>query len=229
MRYPAFLVLALLVALEGGGGTTASLALILAVPGRARDTGGLVGAIAVGAAVLGALGWIGVAVFDAQVSLVAAVGLGIAGGGGIGAVIWLLVVGEAAEGGGRETVAVEMDDEEPTGPEPQPADLFAANPDPIVFFAGEEPEVRAVNPAYEDAFGVSSSVLDGADLDEALMTADAVDGVGSAARTGDPFDRTVECETAEGTRTMRLRVVVTEGPTGASGYLLYTPLRDASS
>lgn len=228
-RPACLLALSLLVALEGGGAATASLPLLLAVPGGVRDTGGLVAAIGLGALVLGTAGWAGATVLDAQVSVVVAAGLGIAAGGGIGAVVWLLAVGEAADRGGRETVAVEMNDDERAGPEPQPADLFAESPDPIVFFAGEEPVVRAVNPAYEETFGVSSGVLDGADLEEALMSAEPADDVVAAVRTGGSYDRTVACEAAEGTRRMRLRLVVTEDPVGASGYLVYTPVESGET
>lgn len=217
----AAVLLALLVlagALGGGGSAWASLGLVLAVPGRTREMPGLVGSIASGALVLAVLGWAGATLVNLQVSPALAAGLGIAVGGGVGAMAWFLAVGETGPDG-PETVAVEMADEE-GGPSPRPADLFAASPDPIVFFAGDPPVVRAVNPAFEEVFGASSAALEDADLAEALAF-DETDEVLSAVRSGGTYDEVVECRTEDGTRAMRLRIAA---PGGATGYLLYTPV-----
>lgn len=221
----SLLTVALLASAVGAGDVAAASLLVApAATGRSRAMPGLLGSIAIGALVLGALGWAGTALLDVQVSTGVAAGLGVAVGGGIGAMVWFLAVGESGDQEGMETVAVEMEDEAAAEPAPEPADLFAANPDPIVYFAGEEPVVRTVNPAFEETFGVHAGSLADADLSEAVMADGDVDDLLAAIGDGEDYDDVHDCETVQGARRMRLRLAVTGSDVRTDGYLIYTPL-----
>lgn len=224
-RWVAGLLAAWAIALVVGGGTTTavSVALFPAVTERSRTMPGLLGSIAIGALVGGVLGWIAPTVAGVEVSTGIAAGLGVAVGGGLGAMVWFLAVGDSGEQEGMETVAVQMESDE-ASPTPQPADLFAANPDPIVYFAGERPVVRTVNAAFEETFGVAAATLEDADLSEAVMAEDDADDVLEAIGPSGSYDAVRDCETVEGVRSMRLRLAVTERGGRTDGYLLYTPV-----
>lgn len=213
----------------GATGESATLAAVLVVGSRQRSLAGLVGAIAVGALGLGAIAWLlatGMDVVPFGTSVT--VGLGLAIGGGLGSVVWLLVVGEEAQDS-TETVTVDMSDETPERPSPEPADLFDASPDPIVFFAAsqEGPVVLAVNEAFEDAFGVTGSALAETPLADGVLLAEGGDDLATAARDGEPFDRVMPCETDDGHRDMRVRLALTGDPADTGGYVVYTPVDDA--
>lgn len=202
----------------------AFVGLLLATPQR-RSLAGLVGSIAVGALVLGGVGWLvatqtAILPFGATV----AAGLGLAVGGGLGSVVWLLAIDEA-EDTSTEEVTVDMADEPAEGPSPEPVDLFDASPDPIVFFAGGEggPVVMAVNAAFEETFGVSGSALAETPLADGLLVAEDAEDLAAAAGAGDSFDRVLTCETDRGERRMRVRLAVTRDPERSGGYVVYTP------
>ncbi len=224
----ALAAIAVVVVAAGGaanGATVAGLGLLLAGPASRDDVLGHVGWIGMGAAVLGAVGWVTGTVVEGFLTPILAAGMGIAVGGGLGAVVRLLAVGEP-EPSTPETVTVDRTDTgEASRPEPRPADLFEQAPDPILYYgdAGEGPVVRAVNPAFESAFGVSAAAVTDAALGDALMVAERADDLDEAARNGGEFDAVVDCETPDGTRPMRVRVAADAGGEATDGYVLYTP------
>lgn len=182
---------------------------VIAVSG----TGGVVSVavwIAAGAGVFAALGWAVATVAGFPPRL--PVGIGIALGGGIGAGTRYIAAAEEAEEG--ESVTVEMD----RADDPEPADLFEASPDPILYYAPAEagPVVRAVNPAFEATFGVETATLAGTPLAEGLMTGgDAA----AAVAAGESADA-VACSTDAGEKRFDLRVA----PVGEErGYVVYVP------
>ncbi len=213
------IVVGLGVAADGSLGTagTAAVLAVLAMPESDVLDIGLW--LAAGCGVLGVAGWVVVTLFFSNVPAAAGLGAGIAVGGGLGAVMRLLVFGE--EGSQAETVTVDMDDRR--APSPKPADLFEASPDPLLYYdaSGEVPVVRAGNPAFEETFDVGADALDGASLPEVLMTADSDDIVGAAA-AGEALDAVRRCETGSGERDLRVRTV----PAGDStyGYVIHTEL-----
>ena len=195
---------------------------------RYRSMTGLVGAIAAGALGLGTVAWL----VATQTAIVAAgptlvTGLGIAVGGGLGSLVWLLGLGDS-EATEADTVTVEMEGDETSQPAPEPVDLFEANPDPICFYAeaADGPVVRAVNPAFERVFGVSSAALDGEPLADGALVGDDGAALVEAARAGRSFDEVCTCETADGERAMRVRIAAT-GRGRSDGYVLYSPVPDA--
>lgn len=202
-----------------GSPEAASLAVLSLVGADRQSLGGLVGSIAAGALAVGALAWLVAEGTGAlPMSVPVATGLGLAVGGGLGSLVWLLATDEA-ETDATETVTVDMAGEDGATPTPEPVDLFEASPDPILYYAGEGPAVRAVNPAFEAVFGVDGATLEDAPLAEGLQVAEA-EAVVEAARAGDAFDEVVACETADGERRMRLRVAATGGGR-TEGYVLY--------
>lgn len=221
------LAVALLTAPASPGRVSGTLAAVLLVGTSERALSGLVGAIAAGAVVLGGVAWL-VASQTALVPIDATVaaGLGIAVGGGLGSVAWLLLHGDAAEDS-SETVTVDMGGDEGAVPSPTPADLFDANPDPILYYGGDPPVVRAANPAFESVFGVSGAALDGTPLREGLFVAEDADRIATAAADGEGFDRVLACETEAERRRMRVRLAAAGGDRPA-GYVLYTPVEDAA-
>jgi len=222
-------VAAIVVAIAmGWGGADPSLAgaTLLFVGGeRYRSLGGLVGSIATGALVVGAVAWLVATQTTAvPVEPTLLTGLGLAVGGGLGSVVWLVGLGEEADES-TETVTVDMESDESTGPDPEPVDLFEASPDPICFYAegADGPVVRAVNPAFQRIFGVSSAALDGEPLAEGSLVVDRGDDLVDAARAGRTFDEVLPCETADGERPMRIRIAAT-GRGRTDGYVLYAPV-----
>lgn len=212
--------------LGGAGAAPASLAVALAVTGGSTDLRRLAGAIATGAVALATVGWLGAAAVLPDVSSPLAAGLGVAVGGGLGAVVWLLAAGDDADRG-PGTVDVDMGAD--ADPAPQPADLFAASPDPIVFFVdrGDGPVVRALNPAFEESFGTDAAALEDAPLAEALPAGADAEAV-LAGGDGAAHDAVYDCETVDGTRPMRLRVAVT-GEGASAGYLLYSAVAEGAA
>lgn len=170
-----------------------------------------------GAVICGGIGWLVATGVDEPP--IVGLASGFAAGGGLGAVVRLLVYPTAQNR--PETVTVEMD-EQARGAEP--ADLFEAHPDPVCYYSGEEiPTVRAANPAYAETFGVSLSTIENADLDGALMTAET-DPFVAAVESGEQFEATVACETPDDDATYLVRVVPTAGESRTDGYVIYTPL-----
>lgn len=213
------IVVGLGVAADGFFGTagTAAVLAVLAMPESDILDIGLW--LAAGCGVLGVVGWVVVTFFFPSIPAAAGLGAGIAVGGGLGAVMRLLVFGE--EESQAETVTVDMDEQRAPGP--KPADLFEASPDPLLYYdaSGEVPVVRAGNPAFEATFDVGDDALGGASLPEVLMTADS-DDIVRAAAAGEALDAVRRCETGNGERDLRIRTV----PAGDSayGYVIHTEL-----
>jgi PAS domain-containing protein len=177
-----------------------------------------------GAAVLGgALGY-GIATLAAPTATTISLGFGIAVGGGLGAVVRLLVVGDA-ETQQPDEMTVSSGGGGSSTPDPQPVDLFEENPDPVLYFddSGDGPVVRAANRAFEETFGVGSEAVENAALADALMVTDRTDDIVAAAGDAESFDAVIDCETATDDRRFRVRTVAVARSTGTRGYILYTP------
>lgn len=200
----------------------AGLAVLVLGIGGKRSLRSLVAAIAAGAVVVGVIAWLAVGVVAVSVAPGLAAGLGIAVGGGLGSVVWLLAVGEEEEDD-TEEMTVDMQATEGR-PSPEPADLFEANPDPILYY-GSEPEltVRAANPAFGEVFGPSPDDLEGRPLDEVFGVDERHEAILEAASAGRPADETVPCETATGRETFRVRIAPTGTGDLAAGYIIYSP------
>ncbi len=194
------------------------LGLLVVGPAIPRTLRALIAAIVVGAATLGAIAGGVVTVVGGPLAPTVAAGVGAAVGGGVGSAVWLFVAADDAE----EAADVTVDVGEAT-PAPQPADLFEANPDPILFVAGQDPAVLAANPAFGDVFGVDPDDLEGRPLSESLQVETDVEGIVSAVTAGRPFEASVACETANGPGSVRVRVVPTGGAHGAA-YVVYGPV-----
>jgi PAS domain-containing protein len=227
---PVAVLAATLVVTAGSGGldpATAGVVLLLGSD-RMKSFGGLVGSIAAGAIGLGLILWlVATGTTLLPVSALIAAGVGLAVGGGLGSVVWLFAVGdEEVDTGG--SVTVDMDGQGAAGPAPEPVDLFEASPDPILFYAEtpEGPVVRAVNPAFVSAFGVTSDALDGVPLREGLLVTEGAEDVVAAARAGETFDEVLACEGENGTQSLRVRLAAT-GRDRTDGYVLYTPTETA--
>jgi len=208
--------LAVLVGMEPTQGPLAAALLAAASPNRLRGVGGLLTGLVVGAALGGVVGYAAVSLFTAPLSLLGAVGLGVALGGGVGVVTNYLATGD--EGDVDETMTVEREPQQAT---PTPADLFDDHPDPVLYVAneGHGPVVRAANDAYGSQFDVPVDAVIGAPLEEAVLAGDDTDSVVETVAADDHLDTVVTCPTADGDRSYRLRSV--GGDT--DGYLLYTP------
>lgn len=194
--------------------------------GSDRTTTRILAWIAVGAAAGGALAWLVAGAVDLPIGTDAVLGLGVALGGGFGTVGRLLTAEDVEPE--PETVTVDADDVE-TGTDaaetalPTGDDLFETHPDPVLYFTETEGGVvvRAVNPAFEETFGISTATAGDTPLSDALMTADRrAELADRAAR--EPTDRTVTCETVDGDARFRLRSVHLAGD-HVHGYLLFTP------
>lgn len=184
---------------------------------RSAGLAGVVGWIGVGSISLAAAALVAEMVLAVPVSRTVAVGLGLALGGGLGAVVSLFRAGETQDRS-DETVTVATDDT--SSPEPQPADLFDGHPDPVLYFAdeGNGPVVRAANEAFGTTFDVPADRLAGTALSESLLVA-GIEDVNAASVTATDFDAVVDCEMPAGASPFRLRTAGSE----ASGYLLFTP------
>lgn len=218
------------VALLGGwtvdGHAVAGLGLLLFGTSGDRSLRGLVVAIAVGAVVVGAIAWLASGILGGPLSTGVAAGLGIAVGGGLGSVIWLLAVGEE-EPERPEEVTVDMGEDEDL-PEPEPADLFEASPDPILYYGGPEPQVRAVNPAFVETFDVEATAVEGVPLADALQVGSGSAALVDAATAGRAADETLPCETGDGTVELRVRVIPVGSGDRPAGYVVYGPLEPAA-
>jgi len=209
--------LAALAATEPGHGALTATVLAATGTRRLRGLGGLLTGLVVGATVGGAVGYAAVSLFTAPLSLLGAVGLGIALGGGVGVVTNYLATGD--EGTVDETVTVEREPREAT---PTPADLFDDHPDPVLYVAdeGHGPVVRAANDAYGTQFDVPVDAVLGVPLEEAVLAGDDTAGVVETIAAGDRLDTVVRCPTVDGERSYRLRTAGTDD----DSYLVYTPL-----
>jgi hypothetical protein len=203
-------------------GDSVVAAVVFLAPVADRDLVDIVLWIAGGCLSVGALGWIGTAVLVSGVDPAAGFGAGFAVGGGLGAMVRLVVLSEESDR--SETVTVEMDEaDDSAGAEP--VDLFEASPDPMLYYDDSDgPTVRAVNPAFEAAFGISTASLADEPLENALMASDGA-GAAEAASQGDRFDGRLSCETTAGTEQFRVRVVPVAP---ARGYVVFTASLDES-
>ncbi|MDQ2071275.1 hypothetical protein ACODNH_13440 [Haloarcula sp. NS06] len=194
------------------------------------DTGGrhrlgslaaVIGWIGAGAVVLATVALVVQSVFSLGLSEQVTVGLGLALGGGLGGVSYLLVTdspGETTD----EMMTVSADVEQT--PEPQPVDLFDGHPDPVLYFAdeGHGPVVRAANESFGTTFDVPSDRLNGTALSEALLVA-GIDEVDAEAVSTADLDVVALSTAPDEPRQFRLR---TAGAP-STGYLLLTPLGTA--
>lgn len=184
----------------------------------------LVAWLAIGAVVLGAVGWAVVSVLVPDVDPTLGLMGGIAVGGGLGAVIRLLTVPEAEDT--SESVTIETGGDGDSTPEPRPADLFEASPDPMVFYAaGSDPAVAlAANPAFREAFLADDAAVEGTPIGDLLDVA-ASGTVLASIENAERHDERVEMETSDGVRTYRVRVIPGRGGS-TSGYVTMTPVAD---
>ncbi|MFB6165810.1 MAG: sensor histidine kinase [Haloarculaceae archaeon] len=106
-------------------------------------------------------------------------------------------------------------------------DLLAVHTDPVVEYvrSAEGVGVRRVNEAFADAFDTEAGLAPDVALEETLASAEVVADVGESVAGATPLDRTVECETTDGARTVRLRNL----PTDDGGYLVYTDVTDRAA
>lgn len=176
----------------------------------------------------GGLGY-GIATLAAPAATTIALGFGLAVGGGLGAVVRLLVV-EDTEVQQPDEMTVSPRNDRTSAPDPQPVDLFDKNPDPVLYFddSGDGPVVRAANRAFEDTFGVGSDAVENAALADALMLTEQTEAVVAAASDAEPFDAVIDCETVSDNRPFRVRTLAVARGAGTRGYVLYTP-RDGPS
>jgi PAS domain-containing protein len=198
--------------------TAAGLGVLVVGPAIPRTLRALVAAIVSGACVIGAVAGVAMAVVGGPLPPTVAAGVGAAVGGGVGSAVWLFVSADGAEDGADVTVDVGE-----TAPAPQPADLFEANPDPILFVGGPEPSVLAANPAFGDVFGADPDDLEGRPLSAVLQMGTDGDTVVAAVTDGRPFEATVSREMDGGPGNARVRVVPTGGTHGAA-YVVYGPV-----
>lgn len=156
--------------------------------------------------------------FELALSEQLTVGLGLALGGGLGGVSYLLATDSPGESS-DETMTVSSDTDR--APDPQPIDLFDGHPDPVLYFAdeGHGPVVRAANDAFGAAFDVPTDRLNGTALSEALLVA-GIDEVDAETVSSTELD-VVALSTAQDPPT-RFRLRTAGVP--AAGYLLFTPL-----
>lgn len=206
--------------LSGEPRLSVAMAVLLVSPSSERSQLSLVLWIAGGSVTLGVAGWLGMTITGGPV--MGGVAAGLAVGGGLGAVVRLFAF--SSPGSQAETLTVEMDD---AGTPTEPADLFVANPDPVLYYdGGDTPTVRAVNPAFEEAFGISEATVENEALSDALMTSETA-AITAAARDGTQLDDVVDCERPAGDQPYRVRVVPVGDPSQSSGYVLYTAREDA--
>lgn len=178
-----------------------------------------------GAGALGGVLGYAIATLAAPTATTLALGFGIAVGGGLGAVVRLLAVGDT-EPQEPDDVTVSSRRTEPSTPDPQPVDLFEENPDPVLYFddSGDGPVVRAANRAFEETFGVDSEAVENAALADALMVTERADDVVTAAADAATFEAVIDCETATDEQSFRVRTIAVARGNGTRGYVLYTPL-----
>lgn len=192
--------------------------ILLAGHTTGRELRYLLGWIGAGSAVFGLTGWL--AATAVGVSLVGGVAAGLAAGGGVGAVVRLFAFSSGPSP--RETVTVAAPDKESMDLDPEPADLFEASPDPILYYDGDDKlTVRAVNPAFESAFGISETTVEMATLGDAVMATEPTPLV-DAATNGESVETVVDCETPAGDSPYYVRVVPVGDGQRTRGYVVYT-------
>jgi hypothetical protein len=136
----------------------------------------LVGWLLAGSLLGAALGYAATAwLASVPLTRTVAVGLGIALGGGVGAVASLLADDASDDGGSAaagEAMTVDMETDD--APPPKPADLFDDHPDPVLYVAaqGHGPVVLAANAAFPRTFDVPETAMSGTPLAEAITTTD---------------------------------------------------------
>jgi hypothetical protein len=189
---------------------------------RLGSLAAVIGWIGAGAVVLATVALVVQSVFSLGFSEQLTVGLGLALGGGLGGVSYLLVTdspGETAD----ETMTVSADADQSA--EPQPVDLFDGHPDPVLYFVdeGHGPVVRAANESFGTTFDVPSDRLDGTALSEALLVAGIDEVAAETVSTGD-LDVVALSTAHDEPRQYRLRTAGTP----STGYLLLTPPGTAS-
>lgn len=196
-------------------GDSVVVAVVFLAPLADRKLANILLWITAGCVGVGVAGWIATAVLVSGVDPAVGFGAGFAVGGGLGAVIRLVALSDQSDQ--SETVTVEMDEQD-SAAGPEPVDLFEASPDPMLYYDDSDgPTVRAVNPAFETTFGISTDSLAAEPIENALMTAERTDAA-EAARQGDPFDARLACETTEGTEQFRVRVIPVAP---ARGYVVF--------
>ncbi|WP_245180702.1 PAS domain-containing protein [Haloarcula amylovorans] len=190
--------------------------------GRLRSVGGIVVWIAGGAVALAALLLAADSLVDLPVSREVALGLGVALGGGFGALAQLLQSEDDLETT-DETMTVDVSPSVSDGPEP--TDLFDGHPDPVLYYAetGHGLVVRAANRAFGERFDVPPDRLEGTPLSETLPVA-GIETLDTETVLEGDVDTVVTAETPGGPVSFRLRTV--DG--ASSGYLVFTPV-DTSS
>ena len=189
--------------------------------GRLNGVAGVVGWIGVGSVTLAAIMLAADSFVSLPVNRPVAIGLGLALGGGLGAVANLLQDGETATQAEEPLTATTQQ----STPQPQPEDLFDGHPDPVIYYAdaGHGPVARAVNEAFGETFAVPTDRLAGTPLSEALLVTGDSQLDAETIVDGD-VDTRLTCETADGESVFRLRTV----GSGTTGYLLYTPVSSAA-
>lgn len=213
-------------------GNQLAVAATLLLVGDVRRRSGLTSLVGwlLGGSLLGAaLGYAATGFAGVPLATDAGIGLGIALGGGVGAVSNLLAEDARDDGDGAETAeSMTVDMEADDSASPQPADLFDGHPDPVLYVAdqGHGPVVLAANDAFTETFDVPGDAMSGTPLDEALMVTDdaadsnAVTHIVDAIEAGERADTDLTCQTPGEPTRFRLR---TAGR-GADGYVVYTPL-----
>jgi hypothetical protein len=202
--------------LLGGSLLVLSVGSVLALGGLGPSKGlvELLAWLGGGAILFGIVGWAAAAYVLASVPTIAGLIAGLAAGGGFGATVRLFASAEDNED--AESVTVDMEEKD-TVPDPQPMDLFSANPDPILYYGGgtDDPVVRAANPAFEDQFDGDDGLVENQALGSALPIDDPA-AVVDAVTAGSQLDTTVTAPAGS----YRVRVVPVAG--GRSGYVLLT-------
>ncbi|MDS0222028.1 hypothetical protein NDI54_11785 [Haloarcula sp. S1AR25-5A] len=188
---------------------------------RLGSLAAVIGWIGAGAVVLATVALVVQSVLGLGLSEQVTVGLGLALGGGLGGVSYLLVADSPAETT-DETMTVSAETDQ--APEPQPIDLFDGHPDPVLYFIdeGHGPVVRAANESFGTTFDVPSDRLDGTALSEALLVA-GIDEVDAETVSAADLDVVALSTTHDEPRRFRVRTAGVP----STGYLLLTPLETA--
>lgn len=109
------------------------------------------------------------------------------------------------------------------------ATLFDRLPDPVVEydFEGDDPVIRAVNPAFEETFGVKAADAIGTALDAIVVPSGYEDEalmLNQRILVGDRLDRRVMRRTASGPRPFLLRNAPFPEADGVRGYSIYVDI-----
>jgi PAS domain S-box-containing protein len=105
------------------------------------------------------------------------------------------------------------------------AALFENVLNPVVYyeFDGDDPVFRAVNDAFEDAFGYSESAVRGRPVDDVIVPperAEEAAGINERIREGDTIQRELKRLTAHGARDFLVSVVPVERGDRAAGFFI---------